>query len=254
MPALSGGRKREAWSGPEGYSESWKLFAIAYAAPVPAWPPNAGATKNNFLPLPRARSAGFDGVEIHSANGYLLDQFLQDGSNRRTDEYGGSPENRARLLLQVTRAVIEGWGDSRGVAVRVSPSTAFNGMSDSNPTATFSHVAAELDKLDLAYLHVVEPRVVGSQESAEGLKPVAAALLRKLFKGPIIAAGGFDADDAEAIIARGDADLVAFGRHFIANPDLPQRIRLNAPLNAYHRDTFYGGDQKGYTDYPALAA
>ena len=202
----------------------------------------------------RARSAGFDGVEIHSANGYLLDQFLQDGSNRRTDEYGGSPENRARLLLQVTRAVIEGWGDSRGVAVRVSPSTAFNGMSDSNPTATFSHVAAELDKLDLAYLHVVEPRVVGSQESAEGLKPVAAALLRKLFKGPIIAAGGFDADDAEAIIARGDADLVAFGRHFIANPDLPQRIRLNAPLNAYHRDTFYGGDQKGYTDYPALAA
>jgi N-ethylmaleimide reductase len=199
-----------------------------------------------------ARAAGFDGVEIHSGNGYLLDQFLQDGSNKRTDQYGGPPENRARLLLEVTRAVIETW-DSIHVAVRLSPSTSFNGMSDSNPTATFSYVAQQLNKLDLAYLHIIEPRVIGSVEVADGLPPVAAAQIRQFFKGRIIAAGGFDADGAEAIIAEGDADLVAFGRHFVANPDLPRRIRRKAPLNPYDRATFYGGDRRGYTDYPALA-
>lgn len=200
-----------------------------------------------------ARAAGFDGVEIHSANGYLLDQFLQDGSNKRADRYGGPPENRARLLLEVTRAVAESWEPNR-VAVRISPSTSFNGMSDSNPTATFGYVAQELNSLGLAYLHVIEPRVVGSVEVADGLSPVAASQLRQFFKGRIIAAGGFDAAGAESIIARGDADLVAFGRLFIANPDLPRRIRLKAPLNPYDRSTFYGGDRRGYTDYPALAA
>ena len=199
-----------------------------------------------------ARAAGFDGVEIHSGNGYLLDQFLQDGSNRRSDQYGGPPENRARLLLEVTRAVIEAWG-SKHVAVRVSPSTSFNGMSDSNPTATFNYVAQALNKLDLAYLHIIEPRIVGNLEVADGLPPVAAAQMRQFFKGRIIAAGGFDADSAEAIIAKGDADLVAFGRHFLANPDLPRRIHLKASLNPYDRATFYGGDRRGYTDYPALA-
>jgi N-ethylmaleimide reductase len=200
----------------------------------------------------RAHAAGFDGVEIHSGNGYLLDQFLQDGSNKRMDEYGGPPENRARLLLEVTRAVIDAW-DSQHVAVRVSPGTSFNGMSDSNPTATFSYVAQSLNKLNLPYLHIIEPRVAGSLELADGLLPIAAAQMRQFFKGRIIAAGGFNADSAEAIIAKGDADLVAFGRHFIANPDLPRRIRLKASLNPYDRATFYGGDRRGYTDYPALA-
>ena len=198
-----------------------------------------------------AHAAGFDGVEIHSGNGYLLDQFLQDGSNKRADEYGGPPENRARLLLEVLLAVIEAW-DNRHVAVRVSPGSSFNGMSDSAPALTFGYVARQIDKLRLAYLHIIEPRIVGNVEVANGLPPVACAQLRQFFKGPIIAAGGFDADTAEAIIAKDDADLVAFGRHFIANPDLPRRIRLKAGLNPYDRATLYGGDHRGYTDYPAL--
>jgi N-ethylmaleimide reductase len=197
----------------------------------------------------RAKAAGFDGVEIHGANGYLIDQFLQDGSNKRTDSYGGPPENRARLLMEITHAVAMVWGYDR-VAVRISPGTKFNGMSDSNPAATFNYVAKALAPLGLAYLHIVEPRVIGSQEEADGLQPVAAASLRKFFTGAIMAAGGFDAKGAEAIITKGDADLVAFGRYFIANPDLPRRIRLGLPLNPYDRSTFYGGNAHGYTDYP----
>jgi N-ethylmaleimide reductase len=201
----------------------------------------------------RAKAAGFDGVELHAANGYLIDQFLQDGSNKRTDEYGGSPENRARLLLEIVHAVATVWGYNQ-VAVRIAPSGKWNGMSDSNPTATFNYVAKALAPLFLAYLHVVEPRIIGSVEAADGLPPVASGTLRQLFNGPIIAAGGFDGKGAEEIVAKGDADLVAFGRHFIANPDLPKRIKLGLPLNPYNRDTFYGGDARGYTDYPFYEA
>ena len=197
----------------------------------------------------RAKAAGFDGVEIHGGNGYLIDQFLQDGSNKRTDSYGGSPENRARLLMDVTHAVATMWGYDR-VAVRISPGTKFNGMSDSNPAATLDYVAKALAPLRLAYLHIIEPRVIGGQEEADGLPPVAAANLRKFFKGTIMAAGGFDPKGAEEIVTTGDADLVAFGRHFIANPDLPKRIRFGLPLNPYDRSSFYGGNAHGYTDYP----
>ncbi len=197
----------------------------------------------------RAKAAGFDGVEIHSANGYLLDQFLQDGSNKRTDAYGGSIENRARLLLEVAAAVISVWGSDR-VGVRLGPSSKFNGMSDSNPEATFGHAAEELRKLGIAYLHLIEPRIAGNAAIAEGLAPVAAAQLKKIFKGIVIDAGGFDPDAAEEILERGDADAVAFGRHFIANPDLPKRFKLGLPLNPHDRNTFYGGDRHGYTDYP----
>lgn len=197
----------------------------------------------------RAKAAGFDGVEIHGGNGYLIDQFLQDGSNKRTDRYGGPPENRARLLLEITHAVAAVWGYDR-VAVRISPATKFNGMFDSNPAATFDYVAKALAPLGLAYLHIIEPRVIGSQEAVDGLPPVAAANLRKFFKGAIIVAGGFNAKGAEEILIKGDADLVAFGRLFIANPDLPKRIRLGLPLNPYDRSTFYGGNAHGYTDYP----
>ncbi len=197
----------------------------------------------------RAKAAGFDGVELHSGNGYLLDQFLQDGSNKRTDAYGGPVENRARLLLEATEAAVSVWGGER-VGVRLSPSTKFNGMSDSDPDATFGYVAEQLNRHGLAYLHVVEPRVKGNVTLEEGAPPVAAERLRKIFKSKIIAAGGFEPDTAEAVIEKGDADLVAFGRYFIANPDLPKRIMLGLPLNGYDRATFYGGDAHGYTDYP----
>ena len=198
----------------------------------------------------RAMSAGFDGVEIHGANGYLLDQFLQDNSNHRTDAYGGSVENRARLLLEVTAAAISAWGKDR-VGVRLGPSSVFNGMADSDPDHTFGYAADELRKMGIAYLHLIEPRIDGNVAIKDVLPPVAAARLKKIFKGTVIAAGGFEPDTAEEIIERGDADLVAFGRHFISNPDLPQRIRLGQPLSPYDRETFYGGDAHGYTDYPA---
>ena len=196
----------------------------------------------------RAKDAGFDGIELHAANGYLLDQFLQNGSNHRTDEYGGSPENRARLLFQVLESVLTVWSPDR-VGVRLSPATQFNGMSDSNPALIFEYVAEQINRYTIAYLHVVEPRVNGSVEVEDGLAPVAAHELRKLFHGKILAAGGFDAADAEAILEKGDADLVAFGRFFIANPDLPKRFKEGLPLNSYDRATFYGGDTHGYTDY-----
>jgi len=198
----------------------------------------------------RALAAGFDGVELHAANGYLLDQFLQDGTNKRADAYGGSIPNRARLLIEIAKAIASVWGSDR-VGVRLSPSSKFHNMSDSNPDALFSHVAEELSKVGLSYLHIVEPRINGSELIQEGLQPVAAGLLRKHFKGSIIAAGGFEPNSAEAIIESGDADLVAFGRHFISNPDLPKRIKNHFPLSPYDRNSFYGGDHRGYTDYPA---
>src|SRR5580704_1579614 len=197
----------------------------------------------------RAKAAGFDGVELHGANGYLPDQFLQDGTNKRTDAYGGAIEKRSRFLLEVVEAMVSVWGGDR-VGVRIGPSGKFNGMSDSNPEALFDYVAEQLNRFTLAYLHVIEPRVKGNVVIAEGQGPVAAQQLRKIFKGKIIAAGGFEPDTAEAALENGDADLVAFGRHFLANPDLPKRLRLGLPLNEYDRKTFYTFDSRGYTDYP----
>jgi N-ethylmaleimide reductase len=196
-----------------------------------------------------AKAAGFDGVELHGANGYVLDEFLQDGTNKRTDAYGGPIENRARLLIEVLDAVADVWGSSR-VGVRLSPSGEYNSMSDSNPEATFGYVAEQLSKYCIAYLHVIEPRVKGNETLKEDVEPVAARQLRERFKGNILAAGGFSPDSAEAIVERGDADLVAFGRLFISNPDLPERIRIGLPLTAYDRATFYGHGSRGYTDYP----
>ncbi|SOE64941.1 2,4-dienoyl-CoA reductase [Caballeronia arationis] len=202
----------------------------------------------------RGKEAGFDGVELHAANGYLFDQFLQDGSNRRTDIYGGSFENRARFLIEATEAVISVWGSER-VAVRLGPSGTWGDMSDSDPEALFSYVAQRLDALNLAYLHLIEPRVLGNvDDDSKDPNPVAAQLIRKHYKGVIIAAGGFKGDTAEAILQAGDADLVAFGRDFIANPDLPERLRKGLPLNPYDRPTFFGGTGTGYTDYPFHSA
>jgi len=201
----------------------------------------------------RALRAGFDGVEIHGANGYLPDQFLQDGTNKRTDEYGGPIENRARFLLEVTQAAISVWGADR-VGVRIAPSGTYGSMSDSDPATTFGYVTTQLDRLGIAYLHVVEPRIKGTEEVSHGRPPIAAQHLRPKFSRTLIAAGGFTPASAEAAVTFGDADLVAFGRHFISNPDLPERLRQGLPLTRYDRSTFYGGDARGYTDYPVAEA
>ncbi len=197
-----------------------------------------------------AKVAGFDGVEIHGANGYLIDQFLRDGSNKRTDAYGGSVENRARFLFDVTEAVIKVWGPDK-VGVRLSPYGTFNDMHDSNPKATFGYAAKVLGQLHLAYLHVVEGIAGGSFGSSE---PRITRYLKEQFGGTVIANGGFDAESAEASIKNGEADLVSFGVPFLANPDLPWRLKTRSVLNAPDRDTFYVGGDKGYIDYPALSA
>ena len=197
----------------------------------------------------RAKAAGFDGVELHAGNGYLLDQFLQDGSNRRPDTYGGSIENRSRFLLEVVEAVTSVWEGDR-VAVRIAPAGTWNHMRDSNPAALFTYVAAQLNRFGLAYLHVIEPRVKGNVTIDKGQGPIAAEQLRKVFQGKIIAAGGFEPDTAETTIETGVADAVAFGRHFVANPDLPLRIRESFALTPYDRNTFYTFDAVGYNDYP----
>jgi N-ethylmaleimide reductase len=200
-----------------------------------------------------ARDAGFDAVEIHGANGFLLDQFLQDGSNRRTDAYGGTIEKRARLLLEVVDGVTEDIGKDR-VAVRLSPHGNLGGLSDSDTVPHFNYIIAELSKRGLAYLHLIEPRAssVGFADDASIDSADNAALFRHLFDGPVITAGGYTPEMGGAAIERGLADAVAFGRMFIANPDLPERIRTGAALNAFDRSTSYGGDSHGYTDYPTL--
>ena len=197
-----------------------------------------------------ALEAGFDGVEVHGANGYLLDQFLRDGTNKRTDEYGGSIENRARLLLEVTQAVTEVWGAGR-VGVRLSPSGTFNDMHDSDPLATFGYAAEALNRFGLAYLHLIE---VVEADLRHGGTEVPTSYLRDRFTGTLIVNGGYDLDKSNAVLSSHKADLVAFGTLFIANPDLPQRFALNAPLNPADPSTFYGGGEKGYIDYPFLAA
>lgn len=199
----------------------------------------------------RAKEAGFDGVELHNANGYLADTFLQDGTNRRTDAYGGTVEKRARFSLEVVDAFASVWGAQR-VGVRVSPSGRWGAISDSNPQATFGYFANRLDTYGLAYLHVIEPRVMGTETLAEDEAPVASAFLRQHFRGPIIAAGGFDREGAEQILQRGDADLVAFGRWFSSNPDLPERLRHGHPLTPYRREAFWGGTERDYSDFGAI--
>jgi N-ethylmaleimide reductase len=199
----------------------------------------------------RAKAAGFDGVEIHNANGYLLDQFLRDGVNRRSDRYGGSIENRARLTLEVTEAVIGVWGADH-VGIRFSPGGVFNDMSDSDTHATFSYVLRELSRFGLAYAHLVQ---LTEQDIAAGASPEPSARsLRPCFSGPAIAAGGFTRESGERALRDGWLDAVVYGKLFIANPDLPERFRLRATLNEPDQTTFYAIGAKGYTDYPRVAA
>ena len=194
-----------------------------------------------------AIKAGFDGVEIHAANGYLIDQFLRDGSNKRTDNYGGSIENRTRFLLEVTAAVVNAIGANK-VGRRLSPVNPFNDMQDSDPQALFNYVATAVSKFNLAYLHVVEGGMGGTVVDFDF------NALRQHFKGAYIANLSFDKLRGNAVIANGHADAVAFGVPFIANPDLVERFRTDAPLNTANSKLFYGGDAHGYTDYPFLGA
>jgi N-ethylmaleimide reductase len=231
---------------PDGFSQPSPHRALEMAE-------IAGIIEQYRAAAVNAKKAGFDGVELMAANGHLIDQFLQDNSNKRTDRYGGTIENRARLLFEVLDALISVWTSDR-VGVRIAPSGTFNGMADSDPRALFHHIAECLNDFNLAYLHVIEPRIKGGELIAKGQGPVAAQELSKVFRGSIIAAGGFEPDTAEATVANGDASLIAFGRQFIANPDLPKRIELSLPLNCYDRSTFYGFDARGYTDYPTYEA
>ena len=231
------------------YTASWK--------PTPILTPRAletseisGIVNDYHQACLNSKEAGFDGVEVHGANGYLLDQFLQDGSNHRTDIFGGSIENRARFLLEVIDKAIAVFGQSR-VGVRLSPYGTFNDMSDSDPIALFSYVLEQLSNRNIGYVHLIEPRATsaGGDDKVKSDAPKTAELFRKKFNGVLISAGGYNRQNAIETIEANNADAIAFGRLFIANPDLVKRLKEDLALNKYDRATFYGGAQKGYTDY-----
>jgi N-ethylmaleimide reductase len=208
----------------------------------------AGIVQDYRRGAAHARQAGFDGIELHGANGYLVDQFLRDKSNQRTDRYGGSAINRVRFLVEVTEALLGEW-DAARVGVRLSPTNPFNDMGDSHPAATFSTAVDELNRLNLGYLHIVEP---GDTDPVSAGEVPNLDFFRRLWRGPLIANKGYDLARANAVLRDGSADLVSFATLYLANPDLPERFRRGAPLNAANRKTFYGGGAAGYTDYPTL--
>jgi N-ethylmaleimide reductase len=197
-----------------------------------------------------AMAAGFDGVEVHAANGYLLDQFMRDGANTRTDAYGGPVENRTRLVIEVVDAVSKVWGRER-VGLRISPVNTRNDLIDSDPEPLFVHLVDRLNAIGISYLHIIEGVATGPREVAGGFD---LGILRRRFRGCTMLNNGYNRELALAAVAEGRADLVAFGRPFISNPDLVERLRANAPLTPPDPATFYGGDEKGYLDYPTLAA
>ncbi len=197
-----------------------------------------------------AKSAGFDGIDLHGAFGYLIDQFLQSGSNLRTDSYGGSVENRARFAIEVVEEVLKVW-DSKRVGIKLSPSNMFNSMFDSNPSETFSYLVEKLNEYNLGYIHLMEPQLPSEKLPENYIRNVVEHF-RPIYKGNIIANAGFTRDKAIQTIESGLAELVSFGSLFLSNPDLPKRLQLNAELNKPDQRTFYGGDEKGYTDYPFL--
>jgi N-ethylmaleimide reductase len=200
-----------------------------------------------------AIEAGMDGIEIHAANGYLIDQFINSGSNLREDRYGGSVENRVRLLLEVVDRIAKAIGIRR-VAVRLTPLGRLFGMSDDSPEETIKYIAAELNRRAIAYLHVVEPSTLGTEldVDADPLWDEIIWEIRDTFKGTLMLAGGYDAQSAQKALGSGRGDLIAFGKLFIANPDLPRRFIEGAPLNEPERATFFGGTDVGYVDYPSL--
>jgi len=247
---------------------SFQPRGAAPVAPSAIRPKGQAFTEKGFEPIPTPRAletseipdivdqyvqaarnalaAGFDGVEVHAANGYLIDQFLRDQTNKRTDRYGGSIENRSRLLLEVVDAVRAAIGAER-MGVRISPQNGQNDIADSNPQALFNYVAEQLSGKGLAYLHIIE-----GDTSGVPVPPFDYKNLKRLFGGLVIANNGFDKARANKAISEGRADLIAFGKPFIANPDLVIRLFLDAPLMPVHPETLYGGSEQGYTDYPIL--
>lgn len=233
---------------PEGQSYTLDGFVPMVTPRALATSEIPGIVQQYRTAAKNAKAAGFDGVEIHAANGYLLDQFLRDKTNQRTDEYGGSIENRARLLMEVTAAVVEVWGGDR-VGIRISPVSSFGDIADSNPEALFRYVVEKLNPFGLVYLHVIEGDTGGAREVADGFDP---QILHQLFNGFYMANNGYDLNMAVEARVRNKADLIAFGRPFIANPDLVKRLYVGAHLNTPDPDTMYGGAAKGYIDYPTL--
>jgi N-ethylmaleimide reductase len=234
------------------YGADWKLHD--YETPKAMTTEDiARLLKDYELAAANAKAAGFDGVEIHSANGYLLDQFLQDKTNQRTDEYGGSTENRVRLLGEVIESVAKAFPSDR-IGVRLSPYGSFNDMADSDPIALFNAVIQKLNGYQLSYVHMIEPRstTAGGNDQIDAGAPITSEIFRNAYKGKFISAGGYDQAMGEAVLEDGLADAVAYGRLYIANPDLAERFEQGAALNAYNRATFYGGAEVGYTDYPTL--
>lgn len=228
-------------------------MAVTYAGMQTFLPPRAlrtdeiaGVVEQFRAAARQAQTAGFDGVEIHGANGYLIDQFLRDGSNHRTDIYGGTPARRLAFLLEVIDAVAEVWPRER-IGVRLSPENRFNDMMDSDPAGHFTYFVTQLGCARLAYLHMLEGDMM-TQSSVLDYRA-----LRRCFDGPYIANNGYDKSRAMAALRDADADLIAFGAAFLANPDLVERLRHDWPLNVPDPQTFYAGDERGYTDYPAFS-
>ena len=234
------------------YGADWKLHD--YETPKAMTAEDIARLLKDFeLAAVNAKAAGFDGVEIHSANGYLLDQFLQDKTNQRTDGYGGSIENRIRLLGEVIESVSKVYPSDR-IGVRLSPYGSFNDMADSDPVALFTAVMQKLNGYHLSYVHMIEPRSTsaGGNDQVNVEAPITSEMFRAAYQGQFISAGGYDHAMGEAVLEAGLADAVAYGRLYISNPDLAERFAQGATLNAYNRATFYGGAEVGYTDYPTL--
>ena len=234
------------------YGADWKLHD--YETPKAMTAEDIARLLTDFeLAAANAKAAGFDGVEIHSANGYLLDQFLQDKTNHRTDGYGGSIENRMRLLGEVIESVAKVY-PSDCIGVRLSPYGSFNDMADSDPIALFNAVIQKLNGYHLSYVHMIEPRSTsaGGNDKVNAEAPITSEIFRAAYQGKFISAGGYDQAMGEAVLEAGLADAVAYGRLYISNPDLAERFQQGAALNAYDRASFYGGAEVGYTDYPTL--
>ena len=234
------------------YGADWKLHD--YETPKAMTAEDIARLLTDFeLAAANAKAAGFDGVEIHSANGYLLDQFLQDKTNHRTDGYGGSIENRVRLLGEVIESVAKVY-PSDCIGVRLSPYGSFNDMADSDPIALFNAVIQKLNGYHLSYVHMIEPRSTsaGGNDKVNAEAPITSEIFRAAYQGKFISAGGYDQAMGEAVLEAGLADAVAYGRLYISNPDLAERFQQGAALNAYDRASFSGGAEVGYTDYPTL--
>ncbi|WP_250480991.1 alkene reductase [Caballeronia sp. GAOx1] len=240
---------------PCGYATTADFQRVPYGEPRALSTKEVVATVQDFVRAAKnAMAAGFDGVEIHGANGYLIEQFLHERTNQRTDDYGGSLENRCRFAMEVAEAVTGVWGEDR-VGIRLSPFGTANDSGEADPWPLYDYLIRRLASLNLAYLHLIEPRASGAGQAEVNHVdlPSASELFRPIWPRALIAAGNYTRDGALSAIAEGRADAIAFGRLFIANPDLPLRLRSNAPLNTYNRGTFYGGHAAGYTDYPFLS-